>query len=205
MARRWGLPVAVGGGDAAGAERAAASLAGGVRGLISFGLAGGLDPGLGAGAVLVPARVVEGGESWCADAGLMRALGGGTGHVLLGGGALLATVGEKRAARAGSGADAVDLESAAVARVAAAGGLPFAVLRAVCDGAGRDLPYAARVALDSRGRIGGLRVAWAALSRPWELWGLVGLARDAGRARAALSDRVRRTSGVRLGHDAQTS
>ena len=36
-----------------------------------------------------------------------------------------------------AGADAVDLESAAVARVAERMGLPFAVLRAVCDTADR--------------------------------------------------------------------
>ena len=51
-------PVAIGGGDAAGAARAARDLAGsGVSALVSFGLAGGLDPGLAPGSVLVPAQV----------------------------------------------------------------------------------------------------------------------------------------------------
>ena len=45
---------------------------------------------------------------------------------------VLATVAAKQAAHA-AGADAVDLESAAVARVAARHGLPFAVLRAVAS------------------------------------------------------------------------
>ena len=193
VAQGWGVPVEVGGGDEAGAARAAARLAGAVRGLVSFGLAGGLDPALQAGDLVVPGRVVDGDAAWRTDAWLSAALGGCTGHVLRGGGAVLATVAQKQAARA-AGADAVDLESAAVARVAARHGLPFAVLRAVCDEAGRDLPLAALVALGPAGRIGGLRVLGAVARRPWEVPALIGLGRDAARARAALVGRVRSTS-----------
>ncbi len=195
LARRWGIPVAVGGGDAAGAARAAEALAPGVRGFISFGLAGGLDPALRAGTLLVPDRVVDGNDAWETDGGLRAALGGGTGHVLLGGGAILATAVVKRTAWT-AGAHAVDLESAAVARVAAAAGKPYAVLRAVCDEAGRDLPAAALVALDVSGRIGAVRVGLAVLRRPGQLPALLGLARDAARARAALAGRVRATPGL---------
>ena len=193
LARRWGVPVAVGGGDAAGAAKAAEHLAGLVSGLISFGLAGGLEPGLPAGALLVPRQVRDGAEAWQTDPDLNRQLGGETGHILLGGGAVLATPQAKRAAHQ-AGADAVDLESAAVARAAARHGLPFAVLRAVCDTAERALPLAALVALDRAGRIGGLRIAAAVLRRPWELPALIGLAQDAARARKALAGRVARTS-----------
>lgn len=193
VARSWGVPVVVGGGDAAGAAVTAEGMASLVRALVSFGLAGGLAPDLRAGDLVVPRRVVDGQEAWDTDAGLNAALGGCTGHVLQGGGAVLATVAQKQAARA-AGVDAVDLESAAVARVAARHGLPFAVLRAVCDEAGRDLPLAALVALDAEGRIGGLRVLGAVLRRPWEVPSLIGLGRDAARARAALVGRVRATS-----------
>lgn len=193
LARTWGIPVAVGGGDAAGAARAAEQLAGKVSGLISFGLAGGLAPGLQAGTLLVPHQVRDGAEAWETDPALMRLLGGKTGHVLLGGGEVLATVEAKRAAHQ-AGADAVDLESAAVARAAARHGLPFAVLRAICDTADQALPLAALVALDKAGRIGGLRIATAVLQRPWEIPALLGLARDAARARLALSGRVATTS-----------
>ena len=193
VARGWGLPVAVGGGGAAGAAAAAAALAPRVQGLISFGLAGGLDPGLRAGALLVPDCVVEGAAAWTVDPALATWLGGGTGHRLLGGGAVLASATAKRAARAATGADAVDLESAAVARMAARHGIPFAALRAVCDEAGQDLPRAALVALDAKGRIGAARVLGAVLARPWELGALLRLARDAARARAALLRRVRAT------------
>lgn len=161
-----------------------------MSGLVSFGLAGGLDPAMIPGTVLVPAIVLLDAERWDADDALLRRLGGATPGALYGGGKVVASAAAK-AALARTGAVAVDLESAAVARTARQHGLPFAVLRAVCDGAGRDLPRAALVALDGAGRIGGLRVAWAAASRPWEIPDLVRLGGDAARARHALVARVR--------------
>ncbi len=166
-------------------------LARGVSGLVSFGLAGGLNPALAPGTLIVPGIVVLGDERWDTDPALNARLGGDTGHVLVGGGGVLATAAAKAALRRATGADAVDLESAAVARAAAGAGVSFAVLRAVCDPAGRDLPRAALVALDARGRIGGLRVLGAVLARPGEVAALLRLAGDAGRARRALRERVR--------------
>lgn len=141
--------------------------------------------------VLVPATVLLDAEQWEADGALTRRLGGATPGALHGGGEVVASAAAKAALFARTGAVAVDLESAAVARMAWRHGVPFAVLRAVCDGAARDLPRAALVALDGAGRIGGLRVAWAALSRPWELPDLIRLGGDAARARHALVTRVR--------------
>ncbi len=182
----------MGGGRAEGAAAAAQRLVeGGVAGLISFGLAGGLDPALLPGMVLAPAAVLLDAERWDGDEALRRRLGGATPGALYGGGEVVASAAAKAALFARTGAVAVDLESAAVARAARRHGLPFAVLRAVCDGAGRDLPRAALVALNDAGRIGGLRVAWAAATRPWELPGLIRLGGDAARARHALVTRVR--------------
>ncbi|HEY0205470.1 MAG TPA: nucleoside phosphorylase, partial [Acetobacteraceae bacterium] len=106
-------------------------------------------------------------------------------------GAILATTDAKAALHARTGAVAVDLESAAVARIAARHGVPFAVLRAVCDPAGRGLPRAALAALDSQGHIGPWRVAAAILARPGDIPGLIALGGDAARARLALVTRVR--------------
>ncbi len=195
LARRWGLPVTVGGGGSAGAATSAAALAPQVLALVSFGLAGGLDPALRPGDLIVPSTIVDGDETWSTDPALNAALGGCTGHVLRGGGAVLATVAAKQAARAG-GAHAVDLESAAVARAATRHGLPFAALRAVCDAAGHALPHAALVALDGAGRIGILRVAAAVLAHPFELPALIALGRDAARARRALQGRIRSAPGL---------
>jgi hypothetical protein len=56
-----GALVEVGGGTPAGAEAAGArAVARGARGLVSFGFAGGLDPALAAGALVVAEAVLEG-------------------------------------------------------------------------------------------------------------------------------------------------
>ena len=162
-----------------------------VSALVSFGLAGGLDPGLQPGTLLVPPVVLADDGRWQTDSALAARLGGFTSGALFGDGMILETAMAKAALRARTGAVAVDLESAAVARAAARHGLPFAVLRAVCDPAGRGLPRAAVIALDSKGRIGTLRVAAAILARPGDIPALIALGRDAARARRALVTRVR--------------
>jgi len=191
VAGSLGARIAIGGGTSAGAASAADTLAPRVSALISFGLAGGLDPALPPGALLIPATVLAEDGQWDTDPILNARLGGPTPGALFGDGAILATTGAKAALHARTGAVAVDLESAAVARIAARHGLPFAVLRAVCDPAGRDLPRAALAALDGQGRIGALRVVAAILAQPGEILGLIALGRDAARARLALVTRVR--------------
>jgi adenosylhomocysteine nucleosidase len=74
-------------------------------------------------------------------------------------------------------------------------GIPFAVLRAVCDPADRNLPPAALVALSAKGRIALARVAISILFRPQQIPGLIALARDASRARRALVGRVNQIGG----------
>jgi adenosylhomocysteine nucleosidase len=70
--------------------------------------------------------------------------------------------------------------------VAAEHGLPFAVVRAICDPAERDLPAAALIALDQKGAIGLLRVLGSLLRQPSQLPSLLGLARDTARAQRTL-------------------
>ena len=191
IARRLGVPVEIGGGHAEGAAAAAARLVErGVRGLLSFGLAGGLDPALLPGAVLVPPTVLLDDDRWEADPDLIVRLGGPTAGAIYGGGQVVATASAKASMHALTGAVAVDLESAAVARVAQRHGLPFAILRAICDPASRDLPSAALAALDAEGRIGAWRVGTAVLARPWQIPALIRLGDDAARARHALVTRV---------------
>jgi adenosylhomocysteine nucleosidase len=188
--------VAAGGGTPAGAAAAAERLvAQGVTGLVSFGLAGGLDPALRPGAVVVPSVVLAGGVARAVDAGLAERFGGVTGHTMLAGSVVAASAAEKRDLRAATGAHAIDLESGAVADVAAAHGLTFVVVRAVCDPAERDLPPAALIALDPAGGIGIWGVLRSVLAAPWQVPGLLALARDAGQGRRALVAVVRRFAG----------
>ena len=192
IARRLGLPVEIGGGDAAGAEAATRRLiAAGARGLISFGLCGGLDPDLKAGDLLVPGEILcEDGERFETDSELNFYLGGATPHVVLGAGGLLSRASAKLRRWQTTGASAVDLESGAVARAAVRHGVPHACLRAVCDAAGDSLPPAAITALDPSGRIRIAAVAWSVLSHPGQILALIGLAAKAGLARRALGQRV---------------
>ena len=179
--------VAIGGGCPDGAAAAAEALvARGVTALLSFGVAGGLDPDLRPGDIAVPVAVLDGGQHYFTDATLCRVLGGATVSLLLAGDAVVADAGAKRLLSAQTGASAVDLESGAVARVARRHGLPFAVLRVVCDPAHRSLPSAAVAALSSAGAIRPLNVLGSIVARPWQIPALLRLARDAALARRAL-------------------
>ena len=152
LARPLGLSVAIGGGTDAGAEAAAARLIrGGATGLISFGLAGGLDPALRPGAIVVPRAIITDGRTIATDLALSAALGGPTPHMVLGADTIAADAETKRRLRAETGAEAIDLESGAVARMADAHGLPCAAIRVVCDPAERTLPPAALAALNASG------------------------------------------------------
>jgi adenosylhomocysteine nucleosidase len=179
--------VEAGGGLPAGAEAAAESLAArNVTGLISFGLAGGLDPALRPGHVVIPEAVLEDEALYPTDAGLALRFGGVNAKLMLAGQAVIAEAMTKGRLFAATGASAIDLESGAVARVARRHNLPFAVLRAICDPAERDLPPAALIALDAGGSIGLLRVLTSVLRRPGQIPALIRLGQDAKRARRAL-------------------
>ncbi len=193
IAARCGWPIQVGGGTPEGATGAAERLvAGGATGLISFGLAGGLDAAMRPGMVIVPHTVFSDGQSFAVDPALASVFGGVTDHIILSGSSVAATAIEKRALWAATGAQAIDLESGGVARTASQSAIPFAVVRAICDPAERDLPPAALLAVDSKGYIGLGRVLWSVLRNPAQVPGLLALARDATLARRALLQLVRR-------------
>jgi adenosylhomocysteine nucleosidase len=118
-------------------------------------------------------------------------LGGATGHLCLGLDWIVASPDEKRRLRQDTGAHLVDMESGAMAAIAGAAGVPFAVLRAICDPSDRALPPAALIALDPGGRIALARIAWSVLTRPGQIGALAALARDAAAARRSLRSRIR--------------
>ena len=92
----------------------------------------------------------------------------------------------KAALHALTGAAAVDMESAVVARAAARHRLPFAILRAIADPAHRALPPAALVAMRADGGIDLAAMLGALAREPRQLPALARLALDARRAFAAL-------------------
>ncbi len=186
-----GCPVAAGGGTPWGAELAAERLvADGATALISFGLAGGLVAELRPGDVVVPMGVVEAGRIRPTNAALSAILGGWSGGMLAAEAEIVALAADKAALAKATLCGSVDLESGAVARVAERHGVPFAVLRAICDPVERDLPPAALVTLNAKGAIAVTRLVGSILGRPWQIPGLIALGGDAARARRALIRRV---------------
>lgn len=200
IARRGGLVAVAVGGDAARAAAAARRLlAEGVAGLVSFGIAGGLDSALAPGTLLLPQTVLDdGGERWPVDApwrarlaAALAASGVAVGEGdLAGASSAVAAVTQKTALHRRTGAVAVDLESHAVARAAAEAKRPFVALRAVGDPAERSLPPAALVGLDAEGRPA-LGPVLAAIARdPRQIPALLRVARDTRAALAALRHTV---------------
>lgn len=98
---------------------------------------------------------------------------------------------DKAEMRRRTGAVAVDMESAAVAAVAARAGLRFAVVRVIVDAADQVVPAAALAGLDGPDTRP-LRVAAGLLESPAQLLPLLRLAASARRARRALAECARR-------------
>ncbi len=190
-------------GGGAGARLTAAlerAVADGARAIISFGIAGGLDPSLAAGTCIVGAAATVGVARWPTDPGwtakLVAALPDAILADVAGVDHPVASIAHKRLLRAAGGAAALDMESHRAARVATAHGLPFAILRIVCDPAGRALPPAALVGMRRDGTSDVGAVLRALISEPAQLPGLIRLALD---ARIAFAQLKRRR--CRLGDD----
>jgi hopanoid-associated phosphorylase len=185
-------PLACAGATPAGAARAATEIAAsGVGELLSFGFAGGLDPALRPGDIVVGAGVVAGDGTMAATddalaqhlcAALDSADCAWSPGLVADVGRVLATAAAKQEVAARTRAVIVDMESRAVA----ATGLPFAILRVVVDPAERAIPASVLAALTPNGRLNPLALAWGLLRRPGEIAALRALARDNSAARASL-------------------
>jgi adenosylhomocysteine nucleosidase len=177
--------------DPARAEALARDLvAQGATALLSFGIAGGLAPGLRSGDLVIGTAVRTRTADHACDPGLAAqlaaALPGASRGVVWGGDVIVDTSAAKATLHRDSGADIVDLESAALAAAAVAAGLPFGVLRAVADPAAHGLPPAALVGLDAEGRPAVGPVLRALARSPGQLPALIRLGRQSGTAMAAL-------------------
>jgi adenosylhomocysteine nucleosidase len=174
----------IGGGASTGLSRALERAAAeGVRAIISFGIAGALDPSLAPGDCIVGSAARLGVARWPTDTGwsarLMAASPGAILAEVAGSDQPIARAEHKRLLRAATGTAAVDMESHIAARVAASRGLPFAILRVVCDPAHRSLPPAALVGMRTDGTGDASAVFRALAGAPGQLPALLRLALDA--------------------------
>lgn len=165
-----------------------------IRGVVSFGVAGGLDPSLKSGDVVVATEVMSGDARWLAGLSLseeqIAGIALGRRRVVRGG---LAGVEEvvvaqacKAALRSVTGAAAVDMESHIAAAYAAEHDLPFAALRVISDPASRALPALARAAIKPNGDIDLRKVLRGVARNPRTLRALVSTGIDFNRALKSL-------------------
>ncbi len=145
--------------------------------LVSAGFAGALDPNLRVGEIITPSRVIDAKDSSRTE------IPSGSGVLVSGS----ATAGAAQKAKLASsyGAQAVDMEAAAVARGAQKHGIAFAALKAISDERDFEMPSMDRF-VSSSGQLRSGAFVLFALLRPW-LWPSVfRLARNSAKASRAL-------------------
>jgi hopanoid-associated phosphorylase len=177
----------------AAAQGSARLLAAGAGALMSFGMAGGVDPQLPAARLFLPTMVsAPGGARFACDpqwhGQLQRALGSAAAEGCLATvAAPLTSAAAKAALRQATGARAVDMESSAVADLAQRHGLPFVAVRVIVDDAHAQLPGAIAAATGGDGQVAAWRVALHLLRHPGELAAVLRLARAYSAANATLA------------------
>ncbi len=163
-----------------------------IRGVISFGVAGGLDPALRTGDVVIASDVIAGDERWPAAHDFSRSLIGGLDERRVNRGSLvgveevIATPAGKKALRGATGAAACDMESHIAADYAKKTDLPFAAIRVISDPATRALPAIATNAIKPDGNIDLVKVMRGLARNPLTLNALVATGRDFNRALQSL-------------------
>lgn len=191
IAEAQGVHAVIGGGDATAlAEALRRAIAQGASGIISFGIAGGLDPALKPGTCIVGSAVWDGKMRLATDPVWSKNLQAKLPRSITGDIAGLdwpaASVKQKTLLRSVTSALAVDMESHLAGRIAAEVGLPFAILRVICDPAGRDLPHAALAGMRRDGTMDIGAVLKSLLRNPKQLGALIALANNARVAFSAL-------------------
>ncbi|MFZ0957554.1 MAG: hypothetical protein WAN60_14500 [Candidatus Sulfotelmatobacter sp.] len=147
----------------------------------SAGFAGALDPALKVGDILIPARVIDAGDSSSVETGA------GQGILVTFG--AVATPEQKVKLGKSFNAQAVDMEASAVARAAAARGVRFAAVKAISDEVGFALPgmnHRTGFIGPSGNFLTGKFARFIAI-RPWTWVAALRLARNSKRAAHALS------------------
>jgi adenosylhomocysteine nucleosidase len=143
----------------------------------SVGFAGALDPALKVGEIFSPARVIDATDGSSIDTG--------TGRGVLVSAATVVGAGQKAKLSEAYGAQAVDMEAAAVARGAQARGVRFMVVKAISDENTFAMPSLDRF-VGRDGHFYETAFAASVAARPW-LWAKVfQLARNSAKASRAL-------------------
>lgn len=150
--------------------------------ILSFGFAAGLDPVIKAGAILLPHSVVVGNQEYHVDAEIRDWLGAEKSEVKLGSllhsNEIVTSVQQKEKLFKETACIAVDMESGLVAQFAHEKQIPFAVLRAVCDSANRNLPPLVSLALAQNGKLDLSEISRSLFTNPYQIKDLCGVGLD---------------------------
>ncbi len=184
-----------GAGSSRARQAARVLLENGATSLVSWGFAGGLLPGLPAGSLVLPEKVIGADQIvypvdpvW--HERLCRRLQGSLNLCkgpLAESPSMLATFAEKKNLFSRTGAIAVDMESASVASFAKEAGVPFLAIRAITDPAEMDMPLCVRGSIDEFGRLRLSRVIKGIIKRPLDFPLVVRLGRNFSACRTRLA------------------
>jgi adenosylhomocysteine nucleosidase len=166
----------------------------GLRAVLSFGIAGGLDPTLRPGDVVIASAVIAESGVWKVPAKILSTITSqvrsqgvkATNGFVVGVEEPIMAPSTKAALRRETEAVAVDMESHIGAAYAASRGLPFAAIRVISDPAERALPPLATKALKPDGSINIPAVMAGVARAPSQIVKLIKAGEDAGRAFAGL-------------------
>ena len=184
----------------------------GCRGVLSFGIAGGLAPHLKPGACVVARSVIAENARYPTDSewsrSLLEAVKGRAPRFaaradvsfgdIAGTDELVTSTPAKRSLHEKTGAVAVDMESHVAARIAVEHRVPFAAFRVITDPSHRALPPAALVATSADGGVDFQAIMRSLIAHPAQVPTLFRLALDSWVARQALIP-ARRLFGPNLG------
>ena len=167
----------------------------GANRLLSFGVAGGLDPTLRKGAIILSETIIDqmGNEYWTNSEWrreLRKNLAGSIPvferKIVTAEQPAISPL-EKLKLHQRTGAVAIDMESAGVAYVARNSDIPFLAIRAIADDSSRIIPQCALSGLKEDGSTRPMAVLGSLARHPWELASLLRLAKDTNYAIKILS------------------
>jgi hypothetical protein len=160
------------------------------RGIVSFGVAGGLSPDLRSGDIVVGSEIVGSNGSIATDdvwsAWLLSTIPTAVYGPIAGVDFPVSACASRSELQFRSGALVVDMESHLIARLAAANAMRFVALRVVIDAAGRDVPPTALACVSMDGETSRWRLSRLLLGRPSDTLDIIRLSADWRLARKAL-------------------
>jgi adenosylhomocysteine nucleosidase len=163
--------------------------------LMSFGIAGALEPGMPIGSMIIGSQTASPDGTWTCDGAwtgdLMQKFPQAHCGGVWGSEYLVATAKEKLALHQKSRCIIVDMESQCVAQIAQEAKIPFAILRVVCDHSEMDVPLAVMAAIAEDGTLHAGRALWRVLRHPSQIPNIFHVMYGTGKALSVLKTAVR--------------